>query len=59
MKERSPELEADVIARNPLEEGVLIRMLTIYKEINQDLITNWLLPNALSQIPRAIIGREI
>ena len=41
------------IARNPLQKGVPIRMLTSYKEINQDLIADGLPPNDLSQIPES------
>ena len=41
------------IASNPLEKGICIRMLTSYKEINQDLIADGLPPNDLSQIPES------
>ncbi len=53
LKERSPKLQADAIARNPLEKGIPIPMLTSYKEINQDLIADGLPPNDLSQIPES------
>ena len=45
--------------RNPLGKGVRIRMLTSYKEINQDLIANGLPPNDLSQIPESYWKGEL